>query len=187
MVGEGSKHKKKETSLEGIVGPISGDEAVNVATDPLQRTLSGANEEARARRKFSLTWRLLGRAGGESSREIFEDLIGKVGQRLPNEAIQNLNLQAALGGQAFNMYLPQSWKAFVTRRDMKDLLEASIAYSIRVASASMKSLNALKEYKKKMAVKAAKVAKFRAAMDSLIKMNIHSTQNIKDPRTQRVQ
>ncbi|KAL2538692.1 hypothetical protein Fot_20083 [Forsythia ovata] len=39
-VNKGSKHKKKETFSEGVIGPISRDEAVNVATEPLQRTFS---------------------------------------------------------------------------------------------------------------------------------------------------
>ncbi|KAL2532685.1 Uncharacterized protein Adt_06036 [Abeliophyllum distichum] len=47
------------------------------------------------------------------------------------------------------------------------ILEASIACSIRAASASMRSLNAVKEYKKKMAGEAAKEAEFRGAMDGL--------------------
>ncbi|KAL2517202.1 hypothetical protein Adt_13449 [Abeliophyllum distichum] len=54
-----------------------------------------------------------------------------MGQRLTDEAIQDLDLQAALGAQ-------------------------------------MKSLNALKEFKKKVAEEEAKVAEFRAAMDSMM-------------------
>ncbi|KAL2505135.1 hypothetical protein Adt_20756 [Abeliophyllum distichum] len=54
--------------------------------------------------------------------------------------------------------------------DMDDLLKASIACSIRAASTSMRSLNAVKEYKKKMAGEAANVAEFHAAMDGLTAM-----------------
>ncbi|KAL2518263.1 hypothetical protein Adt_14510 [Abeliophyllum distichum] len=53
-------------------------------------------------------------------------------------------------------YLIQSWKAFVTEGNRDDLLEASIAFSIPAAFALMKSFNALKEYKKKLAGEAAK-------------------------------
>ncbi|KAL2514975.1 hypothetical protein Fot_28946 [Forsythia ovata] len=90
------------------------------------------------------------------------------GQRLPNEAIHDMYFQATLWAQAFNRYLPHSWKAFVTEGDMDDLLEASIACSIRAAFASMKSLNALKEYKKKVTGEKAKANEFCAAMDSMM-------------------
>ncbi|KAL2465646.1 hypothetical protein Adt_41497 [Abeliophyllum distichum] len=56
----------------------------------------------------------------------------------------------------------------MTEGDMEDLLEASIACSIRAASTSMRSLNALKEYKKKMAGETAKAAEFRADMNGLM-------------------
>ncbi|KAL2526338.1 hypothetical protein Adt_11392 [Abeliophyllum distichum] len=59
-------------------------------------------------------------------------------------------------------------KAFVAGGDIEDLLEASIACSIRAASASMKSLNALKKYKKKMTGEAAKAEEFRATMEGLV-------------------
>ncbi|KAL2531656.1 hypothetical protein Adt_05007 [Abeliophyllum distichum] len=98
---------------------------------------------------------------------MFDELVGKMGQKLPNESIEDLDLQAALGAQAFSRYLPSSWKAFMTEGDMEDLLEASIACSIRTASASMRSLNAVKEYKKKMAGEATKAAEFFAVIDGL--------------------
>ncbi|KAL2532281.1 hypothetical protein Adt_05632 [Abeliophyllum distichum] len=123
--------------------------------DPFRSLLQGvvilgdAPSESKRREKGKEKFFVdLASSGGEQeashrekhSRRMFVELIRKVGQRLLNESIQDLDFQDVLGAQAFN----------------------------NAASTSMKSMNALKEYKKKMARETAKVAEFRTAMDSMI-------------------
>ncbi|KAL2474598.1 hypothetical protein Adt_35334 [Abeliophyllum distichum] len=138
VASEAAKRKKKEIPSEGVEGPIGDEEAVSVATEPLLGdALSERKEKGKGKEKVVID---LASSGGKHeasprerhSRRMFEELVGNVGQRLSNEAIQDLDLQAALGSQAFNRYLIHGWKTFISKSDMEDLLEASIACSIRL-------------------------------------------------------
>ncbi|KAL2542281.1 hypothetical protein Adt_03259 [Abeliophyllum distichum] len=161
-VGEASKNNKKK-GKETLPEVVSEAEPVLVVIEPLQRVLSvtrtgaivlgelpsGSKRRGNEKEKVVVD---LASSGGEQEasprekhlREMFDELIGKMGQKLSNESIEYLDLQAALGVQAFSKYLLSRWKIFMTEGDIEDLLEASITCSICAASTSMRSLNAVK-------------------------------------------
>ncbi|KAL2461836.1 hypothetical protein Adt_45256 [Abeliophyllum distichum] len=78
-------------------------------------------------------------------------LVGEVGKKLPGPLTKNLGLFSALGAEGFQKYVNKSWKLFLSEKNAKYWMEASLACSIRSAVAQIKSLVAMRELKKKAA------------------------------------
>ncbi|KAL2474710.1 Uncharacterized protein Adt_35446 [Abeliophyllum distichum] len=88
-----------------------------------------------------------GNGGPYDSKRRFRELIGAPGARIPDDALRNLPFYPSIGAQALKKYFTPKWKEFSSHGELEDVLEASLALTIR---ASAMQMNVLGEFKTRM-------------------------------------
>ncbi|KAL2542752.1 Plus3 domain-containing protein [Abeliophyllum distichum] len=72
------------------------------------------------------------------SKRWFRELIGTPDARIPDDALRNLPFYPSMGAQAVKKYFTPKWDEFSSHGELEDVLEASLASSIRASAMQMK-------------------------------------------------
>ncbi|KAL2511761.1 Uncharacterized protein Adt_17361 [Abeliophyllum distichum] len=65
-----------------------------------------------------------GDGGPYDSKRRFRELIGALGVRIPDDALQNLSFYPSMGAQAVKKYFTPKWEEFSSHGELEDVLEA---------------------------------------------------------------
>ncbi|KAL2497081.1 putative abhydrolase domain-containing protein [Abeliophyllum distichum] len=81
-----------------------------------------------------------GDGGPFDSKRRLRELIGAPGVRIPDDVLRNVPFYPSMGAQAVKKYFTPKWEEFSSHGELEDVLEASLASTIRASAMQMKVL-----------------------------------------------
>ncbi|KAL2474324.1 hypothetical protein Adt_35060 [Abeliophyllum distichum] len=138
-----SRKRKSRASRSGAPqGSVENvDNYATCSASPLQRTLAvNTLGEVVLEGPPRLSQKSRGTEGGpyESKRQLRE-LIGAPGARIPDDVLRNVPFYPSIGAQAVKKYFTPKWEEFSSHGELEDVLEASLASTIRASAMQMKA------------------------------------------------
>ncbi|KAL2476751.1 Uncharacterized protein Adt_37487 [Abeliophyllum distichum] len=133
------------------------DPPTSISVPPLQRTLTvNTAGEVVLEGPSKPTPTPEGETGGAyESRRRLRELIGAPGARILDDALRSVPFYPSMGAQAFKKYFTPKWEEFSSHGELEDVLEASLASTIRASAMQMKVLgefrNRMQEHKRRVA------------------------------------
>ncbi|KAL2525999.1 Uncharacterized protein Adt_11053 [Abeliophyllum distichum] len=141
--------RKRKVKSSGVRPSQATTDVVEIASQPttcsvtpLQRTLAvNTSGEVVLEGPFKSTPVPEGGSGGPyDSKRRLRELIGTPGARIPDYMLRSLPFYPSMGAQAVKKYFTPKWEEFSSHGDVEDVLEASLASTIRASSLQMKVL-----------------------------------------------
>ncbi|KAL2513169.1 Plus3 domain-containing protein [Abeliophyllum distichum] len=178
--------RKRKAKASGVGASQATASAVEIAdpytkcsVPPLQRTLTvnTSGEVVLEGPSKSTPTPEGGNGGPYDSKRRLRELIGAPGVRIPDDTFRNLPFYPSMGAQAVKKYFTPKWEEFSSHGELEDVLEASLASTIRASAMQMKVLGEFRtrmQEQRRLAAQASRADKeheqaiegLKAALDS---------------------